>query len=256
MRDLFLALSNDLAVPGSPAPATTPRRGEYSFIALLAVLVITISSSLGALFAGAHLAAALDPYTQFQSSGFTNKVFNRAAVPLAVGCWALAVGLSVMPLDKDRDRLNNPAPTTERWRSNVSFALAFAPLGCLLRFYISGWLNKHRHAAAFPWGTFAVNFLGTAVLGAAWDLQHAPRALAGGAVVGCQVLQGVEDGFCGCLTTVSTWAVELTSLRGPRRLRDAYVYGSASVGVGLAVLVAIMGGLRWTEGFGEVQCVD
>ncbi|KAK6851872.1 hypothetical protein PG995_011997 [Apiospora arundinis] len=74
---------------------------------------------------------------------------------------------------------------------------------------------------------------GTAVLGMAWDLAHVPS----GGVIGCQVLQGIEDGFCGCLTTVSTWVSELTGLRR----RNAYIYGLASVVVGLALMVAIMG---------------
>lgn len=100
--------------------------------------------------------------------------------------------------------------------------------------------------ASFPLGTFSVNVFGTAVLGMAWVLAHVPL----GGTVGCQVLQGVEDGFCGCLTTVSTWVAELSALRR----RHAYAYGAVSVGVSLAVLVIIMGGLRWTRGFGELLC--
>jgi CrcB protein len=64
------------------------------------------------------------------------------------------------------------------------------------------------------------------------------------------VLQGIEDGFCGCLTTVSTWVIELTSLRR----RNAYRYGAASVGFALCFLVIIMGSLQWTRGFSELQC--
>ncbi len=49
---------------------------------------------------------------------------------------------------------------------------------------------------------------------------------------------GIEDGFCGCLTTVSTWVAELAALRR----RHAYIYGATSFLVALALMVAIMGG--------------
>ncbi|KAH7041418.1 CrcB-like protein-domain-containing protein, partial [Microdochium trichocladiopsis] len=234
MRDVFLALSNDLPPPGEPQSTTIPRNGGYSFMALLAVLIVTISLSLSGLSMGAHLAIAIGSYTPSISFRVMSKVLDRTAVILAFGCWLGAVLLTALPPHND-----------EYWRGTATFALVFAPLGCLLRFYISAWLNKRR--ASFPWGTFAVNILGTAVLGMAWDIQHVPV----GGVLGCQALQGIEDGFCGCLTTVSTWAAELVSLRR----RDAYVYGAASVGAGLAVMVAVIGGLRWTEGFATIQCV-
>jgi fluoride ion exporter CrcB/FEX len=79
-----------------------------------------------------------------------------------------------------------------------------------------------------------------------WDLAHLPV----GGVVGCRVLVGVQDGFCGCLTTVSTWVAELAVLRKGR----AYIYGTASVLVSFAMLVLIMGGLRWTHGFSLPLC--
>jgi fluoride ion exporter CrcB/FEX len=64
------------------------------------------------------------------------------------------------------------------------------------------------------------------------------------------VLQGIEDGFCGALTTVSTWMVELDTLRRVR----AYVYGASSVAVGLSVMVVIMGSVRWSVGWEGVVC--
>lgn len=232
VRDLFLALSNDL----SP---TSPRNGGYSLAAVLAVLVTTVSLSLSALFLGAHLAIAIEPLIPSLPYLFTRKVLDRLVVPLACAVWLAAVLLCVFPPDHFADT------TQESWRGAATFALAFAPLGCLARFYAS--LRLNGRIASFPLGTYAVNIAGTAVLGMAWDLAHVPL----GGVVGCQVLQGVEDGFCGCLTTVSTWVAELAALRR----RHAYVYGGASVAVGLGLLVAIMGGLRWSDGFAELQCI-
>ncbi|KAI4868437.1 CrcB-like protein-domain-containing protein [Hypoxylon rubiginosum] len=244
MRDIFLALSNDLLAPDA-GPTTTPRNGGYSFMALLAVAITTISLSISGLLVGAHLALALEPVTPSLPFAFTRKYLDRLAVFLAWGSWIGAVLLSALP----PDRFGNGLGAAETWRGRATFALVFAPLGCLTRFYISLYLNG-RLAPSFPLGTFAVNVVGTAVLGMSWDLAHAPRLGAG--VVGCQVLQGVEDGFCGCLTTVSTWVAELAALR---RRRHAYVYGGASVAAGLGCLVVVMGGLRWTDGFSSLVCL-
>ncbi|TGO10632.1 hypothetical protein BTUL_0129g00140 [Botrytis tulipae] len=247
IRDTFLALSNDLPSPlnhpqdYSPIMASTTstvsRNGGYSFMATLAVIITTVSLCLGALFFGAHLAIFLEPYTPSLSFHKSRKYLDPFAVFLAWGCWLGAIFLAIFPPDR------NGAPP-EIWRGRAVFALIFAPIGCLARFYASLYLNGK--ISSFPLGTFAVNMFGTAMMGMAYDLQHVPL----GGVIGCQVLQGIEDGFCGCLTTVSTWVVELSSLRRSR----GYRYGLASVIGGLALMVVIMGSFRWTHGFEGLVC--
>jgi fluoride ion exporter CrcB/FEX len=140
----------------------------------------------------------------------------------------------------------------------------------------------------FPLGTFAVNIIGTGVLGMCYDLQHvagigapvgswgsdplAPssrasifpgvttelEATARSILVSCQVLQGVMDGFCGAATTISTWIAELTSIglgtSKRRRFAWAYLYAAASMGVGLGLLVVVMGSVRWSRGFDKPYC--
>ena len=137
------------------------------------------------------------------------------------------------------------------WRGEVIFALVTAPPGCLLRFYASAKLNGL--VPAFPLGTFAVNMFGTAVEGMCYDLQHvALGALGGvgGGIVGCQVLQGVMDGFCGCLTTVSTWVAELNGLQR----KHGWIYAFGTVMGGLGLMLVIMGSVRWSIGFQYPVC--
>ncbi|KAF4827916.1 Fluoride export protein 1 [Colletotrichum tropicale] len=229
IRDVFLAMSNDLPGPGGISPM--PRNGGYSFMALMAVVISTVGLSLCGLFVGAHLGVALEPITPSIPYMLGRKVFDRVAVVLGWGCWIGAVLMAIWP-------------PHDAWRGQALFSLVFAPLGCLGRFYVSLLLNSR--IPAFPLGTFAVNIAGVAVLAMCWDLGHAEL----GGVVGCQVLQGIEDGFCGCLTTVSTWVAELSALRR----RHAYVYGVASVVISFAIMVIIMGSMRWTEGFGPLVC--
>ncbi|KAH6893433.1 CrcB-like protein-domain-containing protein [Thelonectria olida] len=231
IKDVFLALANEMPTPGvSGSPVS--RNGGYSFMAMLAVVIATISLSLSGLFVGAHLAIGLERVMPSIPFALNRKVLDPFAVLLGWGCWLGAVLLSIFP-------------PHESWRGQATFSLVFAPLGCLARFYLS--LHLNGKVATFPMGTFAANVLGTVLLGMAWDIAHVPI----GGAVGCQVLQGIEDGFCGCLTTISTWVSELSSLRR----RSAWLYGMASVVVSLALMIAVMGGLRWSEGYSTLSCV-
>ena len=249
IRDIFLSLSNDLKSPiNHPYPlntaipsatTTVSRNGGYSVMAILATIIITISTCYCALHMGAHLALALDRVTPTLPFRLTRRVVDPLFVVLGWGTWFGAIIMVCLP-------------PHSAWRSQALFALVFAPAGCLLRYYVSLLLNPIN--SSFLLGTFTVNVFGTAVLGMAYDLQHVPLASTGrvgASVVGCSVLQGVMDGFCGCLTTVSTWIVEIDTLKR----RAAYLYAVASVGAGLGLLVIIMGSVKWTVGWQEILCV-
>ncbi|KAF2147887.1 putative chromosome condensation protein [Myriangium duriaei CBS 260.36] len=246
MRDAFLALSNDLPSPYShpfPAGQALPgfsshysRHNGYSVLAVLAVLIYEPALSIAALFVGAHAALLLDRLTPSIPYTFARHILDPLILVLGFGCWIGAVLISIFP-------------PNFAWRGEVLFALVFAPLGCLLRFYASLKLNPL--IASFPLGTFAVNIFGSTVLAVAYDLQRVTlHSVAGGSIAGCQVLQGIEDGFCGCLTTVSTWVAEIQGLRR----RHAYIYALASLGAGLAVMIIIMGSVRWTVGWASPVC--
>ena len=253
MRDAFFALANALPVPinhpalsDPPSPISqtvnVPRNGGYSFLALLAIIVSTVGLSLGALQMGAHLALGVERWTPALPFTFVRKVIDRVFVVLAIGMWIGAIVMAILP----PDRLGGPVGgMQESWRGKALFALVFSPPGCLLRFYASLLLNGK--IKSFPLGTFAVNILGSALEAMFLDLQH---GLVGG-TIGCQVLQGMNDGFCGCLTTVSTWVAEIKALR----IRHAYVYSIVSIGVALSAFVIITGSFLWTHGFEQMVCL-
>ena len=196
------------------------------------MLIVHVAVSLGALQVGANAALALDRAMPTLPFKFVRRYFDPLMALVGCGSWLGAVWLSIWPPAND-------------WRGRVTFALVFAPPGCLLRFYASKHLNSR--LPSFPLGTFFVNVFGTAILGMCYDLQHSGsvRSLAG-----CQVLEGVIQGFCGCVTTVSTWVVELDTLRR----RHGYIYGLASVSLAFGFLVVIMGSLEWTKGFVAPVC--
>ncbi len=96
-------------------------------------------------------------------------------------------------------------------------------------------------------GTFLVNIIGTTIIAGVYSAQ---RSTALGLGVGrtCNVLYAIEQGFCGCLTTVSTFAVEAGSIRGAR-WKWAYVAGS--VVLGQVIVLAVVGGTSWSVGLQE-----
>lgn len=94
-----------------------------------------------------------------------------------------------------------------------------AAIGAPLRYLADRAFNAGR---TYPWGTFAVNVTGSFLLAVLVSIPVGP--------VASQIL-GV--GFCGALTTYSTFGLEwILQLRTRRRV--ALVYGVASLSVGLA----------------------
>ena len=114
-----------------------------------------------------------------------------------------------------------------------------AAIGAPIR-YLSDRAVQARHDTVFPWGTLTVNVLGSLILG-----------LLTGAVTGGgaspQVQLVVGTGFCGALTTYSTFSYEtLRLLEGDARLfAAANVMVSIVAGVGSAFLGVVIGQAIW-----------
>lgn len=241
ITDAFLALANRLT-PSSPTspyhnvPVTSihARNGGYSFLAVLSILIVHPAVSIGALKTGAHVALATGRFTPSIPAKLITWL-DRVVVVLGLGCWIGVVLLSVFP----------PGPASA-WRFRATLPLVFSPPGALLRFYLSKYLNPR--LPPFPMGTFTANIIGTVVQATCYVLQHSDSVVTKGESVdadACTVLEGLMQGFCGCLTTVSTWVAELNGLRR----RHAWFYGLTSVAVALAFQVVIMGTVLWTKGF-------
>lgn len=237
IRDAFLALSNDLDTAPYASQTTTAtsksRPDGYSVMAVIAVIWIEVAMSLAALSLGGHLGIATHRWTDRLPAVSFERFMNKIVIFMGWGTWIGAVVMAIWP-------------PHVAWRGQAVFALVFAPVGAILRFRLAKLLN--RKIASFPLGTFAANIFGTCVLGMVWDIQH---SIANDVDIPCQVLQGVADGFCGALTTVSTWVLELKALR----VRHAYLYAVLSLAISFACMIATMGPLRWTAGFHTVTCV-
>lgn len=133
------------------------------------------------------------------------------------------------------------------------FLVLFAPWGAFLRYYLLKFLNSK--VKNFPMGTFAANSLGCLLL-AVFTLIARGRSLSNRSitivtnVVGCHVLMGLDDGFCGALTTVSTFVAELFGLS----TIHSYIYGAGSVIVGFCIMVLVVGLYNWSVGLLPSVC--
>lgn len=76
-------------------------------------------------------------------------------------------------------------------------------LGAASRYLLSGWVTRLTHESPFPWGTFAVNVVGSFLLGLLMGAGGEGRWLVSPTA---RVFLGI--GFLGALTTFSTFSYE------------------------------------------------
>ena len=104
-----------------------------------------------------------------------------------------------------------------------------AAVGAPLR-YATDRIVQSRHDTGFPWGTFTVNVVGSFVLGVV--VAGAPPA----------VVALVGTGFCGALTTYSTFGYETVQLATGSKLFAVFnALGSVLAGLGAAGLGLAIG---------------
>jgi CrcB protein len=111
---------------------------------------------------------------------------------------------------------------------NVVLVFLGGCVGAVARYATDRFISA-RHDMVFPWGTFAVNMAGSAILG----------AVAGAAPPADHwVVLLVGTGFCGALTTFSTFSLETFRLLEDGSVLAAGLNVVTSVAVGLGCVIA------------------
>lgn len=211
--------------------------GAYGIMEFLAVVLAQFGMSVIGFHIGKHILEMMDKHLP-QLDKKTYKMLEYLSMATGIALVIITcVLLGVKPHGA--------------WRS-WTFSMLFAPPGAILRYYLSKYLNSK--VANFPMGTFAANILGSLLL-AVFNLLGRGKLPGNNRrivnhVMGCHVLNGLDDGFCGALTTVSTFVAELFALR----TWFSYRYGISSIMVGFAMFILILGSYNWTVGLTDPYC--
>ncbi|KAI0327134.1 hypothetical protein GY45DRAFT_1167291 [Cubamyces sp. BRFM 1775] len=180
--------------------------------------VFTLAISLSAVSFGAHLATLVVPVCPALPPPSRRIRYSLSAVAVCIYAAAFPIYFR-LPV---------------AYRHEVTAALLFSFPGTLSRYLLSVYLNPR--LKLFPLGTFTANMFGTGLLGMLQVLQSlpSPDTLSSHS---CAILRGLADGYCGCLTTVSTFAAEVDALDN----RRSWLYVTLSWLVSQCLLAVIIG---------------
>ena len=116
---------------------------------------------------------------------------------------------------------------TRRVMERLLFVCLGGAVGTGARYLVGGWLQKAL-GASFPYGTFAVNLLGSFVLGLLMVVSVDSESIS--PTMRIAITTGAMGGF----TTYSTFSYETM------RFAQGGAYGMAALNVGLTVTVCLM----------------
>lgn len=156
---------------------------------------------------------------------------------------------------------------------SYGFGMLFAPFGTLVRYKFSRWnvpttprfFPISKLPVYFPAGTLLANWLGTALMCTLFVLArtipvHSEKGAFGiSDTYQCAIISAAMDGFCGCLTTISTLCFELVAMsRVEGGSARAWKYGLTSAIGGQLICVIIIGSAFWARGWGgdDLYCAQ
>lgn len=220
-----------------PSYALYPN-AAYGILGALEVLLTHLSLSLAGYRAGKHVIRYIE---RSKFSILTRTYYLLELLSSAFGASGYIVVIVLIA-----------TKSASEWRT-WTLSCLFAPWGSLLRYTLSRKLNSIKKD--FPVGTYAANFSGSILL-AIFNLLIRGKKSKGlfipivNNIHGCDVLVGLDDGFCGCLTTVSTFMVELCTLT----MSPSYIYGSFSIITSFVGMLLILGLYNWIIGLTNAVC--
>lgn len=221
-----------------PPTSITYPNPAYGILGAIEVVVAHLAMSVCGFRLGVHLNRVTEK-TNYSLSFRTYMLLETAVCVVGVLAYIVVIVLVAVKHEGD-------------WRS-WTFSCIFAPWGAFLRYILSKRFNPL--LKTFPMGTFVANFSGSLILTVlvllARGRSHAdsPRQIVS-SQIGCHILQGLDDGFCGCLTTVSTFVVELLALDHS----NSYRYGSVSILLSFCGMLLILGSYNWAVGLVPPVC--
>ncbi|WWC68075.1 uncharacterized protein I206_101994 [Kwoniella pini CBS 10737] len=135
------------------------------------------------------------------------------------------------------------------WKHNIIFPMLLSPPGTIIRFYLSKLNTKSIFLNKFPLGTFLANIFSTIIISITFSQQRKFNSINSSSLI-CNGLYSIQQGFCGCLSTVSTFVVEARTIKG----KFKWIYLGSSIVLGHLIVLAIVGGTGWGSGGYQNVC--
>lgn len=197
------------------SPQTTWPNYGWGVPFFLHRLFIEMSVSFSSYYLGKHLGTSLNgPIIPLE--------WDRAIVRL-LGIFGLLSWIAVVVI----------SATVSSQRSWPLTAV-FAPIGVWTRYWLMP-LNR----TVFRLGTIISNMSATIAASILWLCMHLQHDTS----TQLAVMAALASGFCGSLSTISSFIAELDMLR----LKHAYIYGISTVAAGFSICIVVMGSYKWTS---------
>lgn len=123
-------------------------------------------------------------------------------------------------------------------RFDFFWITVFAPFGVLCRYQLARQFNKS--SFYLPWGTLIANLFATLLVGLLFVWKSSSSNT--GATY---FIMGATTGFCGCLSTVSTFIMEV-HIHSNKNLRHNFYYVVLSLGASQFILLIVNGSYVWS----------
>ncbi|CAI4055021.1 hypothetical protein N7582_000226 [Saccharomyces uvarum] len=138
-------------------------------------------------------------------------------------------------------------------RGKWTLPCLFGIFGGFLRYWLARCFNKTNKK--FPLGTFFANILATLLIGIFTMVQRGKRHSYMDIPVvnnlnSCHIVSALISGFCGALSTISTFINEGYKLQFIHML----IYYTVSIGLSYCLLVITLGSYAWTRGLTPPVC--
>lgn len=194
---------------------------SIQFIDGLGKSVFTLSISIASLSFGALLGSTIHPFLPIVAP--PRRAVQYTITSLSILTYGAVVVVYFL--------------LSVNYRHEVTASLLFAFPGTLTRYILAVRFNTL--LKSLPLGTLLANSIGTALLASFVALQSKANPVSANA---CSLLQGLMDGYCGCLTTVSTFVVEIYAMP----LQKGFRYTLLSWVLGQILFVTILGSPIWS----------
>lgn len=219
-----------------------PHKG-YRVTEFFAVTLITFGIPLFGHILGSHFALFFDTIIVTRISKFLTYK-NIRIIELTTAF----IGLSAVIADLV---LTCTLSINTWYKAEYSFSILAGSIAALLRFQLSR-LNGRGIRSWFPLGTLSVNLAGCLLITIFELLLHALNSngdLLISNKVHRMILNGFSVGFCGSLTTMSTFINELYNLNNPKYQQIYFWVTFLPI---LSFALIIDGSYEWTKGFQHV----